>query len=215
MKKISLAIEEEISIYDGTSFALYSAKKDKEYLEKYQDGTLEDIVVKKGDLVVRKEDIMPSIKALELLQKLGYPMNELGTYLYKELIVYIAKEIQDLGKRDDDDKYKAIILGLQNALSGSYHFVARERLDMSVKAFHLYIQKAILLIKKEKADKDLIKRIYGNNTAEIDYGFQAFQLAAFLCGKYSYDMIEEAEVPKIKKVSNMPGNIKLKYEQKV
>lgn len=50
---------------------------------------------------------------------------------------------------------------------------------------------------------------------KINYGFQAFQLAAFLCGKYSYDKIEEAEVPKIKKVSNMPGNIKLKYEHKV
>ena len=199
----------------GTSFALFCAKRDKEYFEKYKEGSLGDMVVKKGTLEVKKEDILPSMRTLELLEKLGYPMDELGTYLYKEVIVDVYNDIKDLGKRDDDEKYKAIIAGLQNALSGTYRYIAKEYLEMSTKAFHLYIQKAIILVDFEKSDKELLKKIYGFEPEEIDYGLQAFQLAAFLCGKFSYDKIEECTMPKIKKISNMPGDVRLKYEYKV
>lgn len=214
----NIASRDLAAVLQGSSFALFCAEKDKMYFEKYKNGTLEDIVEKKGTLEVKKEDILPSMQTLELLEKLGYPMEELGTYLYKELIVEVYKEIKELGGREDEEKYQDIISSLKDAFSSFYRFLAIDYLEIGNKAFHLYIQKAILLIDHDKEDEQLLRKIFGEKPSDIDYGLQAFQFAAFLGGKYSYDYDEEkAEytAPKIKKLSNMPEDLKLKIEFKV
>ena len=205
MEQVKVSNEELIRVLQGTSFAVYSAKKDKEKYELYKKGELKNI----------DEETKKELKILDILERLGYPMNELGTYLYKDLINEVCDEMKGVSTRRDIDKCRILLQELTDTYSNLYHYIAREWKEMGIKTFHLYIGQATERIDKEKIDKELSKKIYGNNHNSQDYGLHAFQIAAYTLNKYSYDNIKVYEQPKIKKLSNMPNNIKLKQSEYV
>ncbi len=43
-----------------------------------------------------------------------------------------------------------------------------------------------------------------------NYGLQAFQIAAYAAKKYSFDNAEDYKKPLVKKLPNIPDNLKLK-----
>ena len=205
MEQVKASNKELIRVLQGTSFAIYSAKKDKEKYELYKKEELKNI----------NEETRRELKILDILERLGYPMNELGTYLYKDLINEVCDEMKDVSTRRDIDKCRILLQELTDIYSNLYHYIAREWKEMGIKTFHLYIGQATERIDKEKIDKELSKKIYGNNNNSQDYGLHAFQIAAYTLNKYSYDNIEVYKQPKIKKLSNMPNNIKLKQSEYV
>ena len=205
MEQVKVSNKELIRVLQGTSFAIYSAKKDKEKYELYKKEELKNI----------NEETRRELKILDILERLGYPMNELGTYLYKDLINEVCDEMKDVSTRRDIDKCRILLQELTDIYSNLYHYIAREWKEMGIKTFHLYIGQATERIDKEKIDKELSKKIYGNNHKSQDYGLHAFQIAAYTLNKYSYDNIEVYKQPKIKKLSNMPNNIKLKQSEYV
>ena len=205
MEQVKASNKELIRVLQGTSFAIYSAKKDKEKYELYKKEELKNI----------NEETRRELKILDILERLGYPMNELGTYLYKDLINEVCDEMKDVSTRRDIDKCRILLQELTDTYSNLYHYIAREWKEMGIKTFHLYIGQATERIDKEKIDKELSKKIYGNNNNSQDYGLHAFQIAAYTLNKYSYDNIEVYKQPKIKKLSNMPNNIKLKQSEYV
>ena len=196
MEQLKVSSEELIRVLQGTSFALYEAKKDKEKYENY----------KKGELKSIDEETNKDLKILDILERLGYSMNELGTYLYKDLIKEVCDEMKDVSTRRDMDKCRILLSELTNIYSNLYHYIAREWKEMGIKTFHLYIGQATERIDKEKIDQELSKKIYGNNPKPQDYGLHAFQIAAYTLNKYSYDNTKKYQQPKVKKLSNMPNN---------
>ena len=193
--------EEKLRLFlHGTNIAMNEASADR---KKYIDYSY-------GEDLELTEDEMKDMELLEILESLGYSINELGTYLYKDVIKEAYKCIKDLDLKSDDEQKRAIISSLTDAFSGLYHYIARECKEMGVKSFHLYIQKSIDKINYSLVDKELSTKIFGDQKAEQDYGMQAFQIASYVARKHSYDDVKEYRKPMVKKLSNMPNNLRLK-----
>lgn len=187
-------------VVHGTSFAMYEANLDKEKYIKYKNGQLNDVPSEK----------IIEMEILNILENLGYSINELGTYLYKDLIAYTYEDIKDITSRKDMEKCKNIMLGLNNAFSGTYHYIAREWKEIGIKSFHLYIEKAIKNMDDTAVNIELSKKIFGDNPEEISYGLQAFQIAAYVAKKYSFDNTKEYKKPLVRRLPNMPDDLVLK-----
>ena len=205
MEQQKISYEEVLRVLQGTSFAIYEAKKDKENYEKY----------KNGELTNPKEEIEKDVKILDILERLGYPMNELGTYLYKDLIKEVCDEMKDISIKKDIEKCKYILSELTNTYSSLYHYIAREWKEIGIIPFHLYIEQAIEKIDKKKIDKELSEKIFGNNKKTKNYGFKAFQISAYTLNKYSYKDTKTYHKSKIKELSNISNKFKLKQSEYV
>ena len=192
--------ERLIMVLHGSSFAMYEASLDKEDYEKYKKGKTEDF----------SEERMKNLELLDILVRLGFSTDELGTYLYKDVIAEAYERVKDLSRREDMDECRALMSELTNAFSNIYRYVAREWKEMGVKSFHLYIQKSIEAIDENKIDTELSKKIFGSSPDENNYGLQAFQIAAYAAKKYSFDNVDEYKKVAVKKLDNMPGDIVLK-----
>lgn len=192
--------EQMLMLLQGTSYAMYEAGYENKIYNNYKEG--KEIEVSKSE--------MEGLKILSLLDNLGYPMDELGTYLYKDVIIKLCDLLKDISTRRDMEKCSEILEELNNCYSCFYHGIAREDKEIGVKTFHLYIKQAVDKIDEEKIDKELVKSIYGNELNDMNYGLNAFLLAAYSLEKYSYVDVEEYKKPLIKKVANLPENLKLK-----
>ncbi len=190
--------EQFLMFLQGTSFATYLANQDIEKYAKFKAGEKQEL----------SDNDSRSMNILSMLEGLGYPMDELGTYLYKWVIAEVCDSLEGVtGKRTDMDRCRDLLAQLNDGFSQIYRNVAVEYLEMGLKSFHLYIQQAIEKIDFEKADSNLSYQIFGANPTEQNYGLQAFQLATYtlgLCAK------KEVHPPVVKKLSNIPNDIKLK-----
>lgn len=194
LKKLDNLKGEELKkmILNGPCFALYCANKDKEDYKKYNQN-------KKNKLEFSEERSL-EMEILILLKKLGYSLQHLGTYLYKDVIVEAMKEIKKID--GDSEAYEELKISLNNAYSNLYGFIARDYYEMGINAFHLYIQRALCDV--EPKDGTIIP-----TDEDVNYGMYALCIAEYMLDKSKVkdDMIEQ---PKIKKLTNMPENIKLK-----
>ena len=153
MEQIKVSNKELIRVLQGTSFAIYSAKKDKEKYESYKKEELKNI----------NEETRRELKILDILERLGYPMNELGTYLYKDLINEVCDEMKDVSTRRDIDKCRILLQELTDIYSNLYHYIAREWKEMGIKTFHLYIGQAT-----ERIDKEQMRQAIEKTIKEMD-----------------------------------------------
>ena len=156
-------------LIDGTSYAMFEAHLDKEAYEKSKKGELEEISE------IQERDI----KILRILEGLGYPMDELGTYLYKDVIAEAYEKVKDVSSRRDMDKCRDLMASLNDAYSDFYRWIARDDKEMGVKSFHFYIGEAISKIDDDSIDKELAIKVFGSNPEDLNYGLQAFQLACY------------------------------------
>lgn len=189
------------TVLNGSSYATFCAKNDRELYREYKSGKTEEL----SELEVKE------MQVLSVLENLGYPMDELGTYLYKEVIVYARDEIDGYNRRKEEDKEKAqdLLINLEDAYSNFYHIIARDDLEMGVKSFHIYIWRAVQEIDDSKIDKDLAEKIFGKNPVSLTYGAQAFKIASYLSKKY---MIKY-DGAKVKQLLNVPYEDRLKGDQ--
>lgn len=181
-------------LIDGTSYAMFEAHLDKEAYEKSKKGELEEISE------IQERDI----KILRILEGLGYPMDELGTYLYKDVIAEAYEKVKDVSSRRDMDKCRELMASLNDAYSDFYRWIARDDKEMGVKSFHFYIGEAISKIDDNSIDKELAIKVFGSNPEDLNYGLQAFQLACYASNRYS--MEPDFKKPKVMGLSNSPKN---------
>lgn len=182
-------------LIDGTSYAMFEAHLDKEAYEKSKKGELEEISE------IQERDI----KILRILEGLGYPMDELGTYLYKDVIAEAYEKVKDVSSRRDMDKCRELMASLNDAYSDFYRWIARDDKEMGVKSFHFYIGEAISKIDDNSIDKELAIKVFGSNPEYLNYGLQAFQLACYASNRYS--MEPDFKKPKVMGLSNSPKSI--------
>lgn len=183
-------------LIDGTSYAMFEAHLDKEAYEKSKKGELEEISE------IQERDI----KILRILEGLGYPMDELGTYLYKDVIAEAYEKVKDISSRRDMDKCRELMASLNDAYSDFYRWIARDDKEMGVKSFHFYIGEAISKIDDNSINKELAIKVFGSNPEDLNYGLQAFQLACYASDRYS--MEPDFKKPKVMGLSNSPKSIR-------
>lgn len=183
-------------LIDGTSYAMFEAHLDKEAYEKSKKGELEEISE------IQERDI----KILRILEGLGYPMDELGTYLYKDVIAEAYEKVKDVSSRRDMDKCRELMASLNDAYSDFYRWIARDDKEMGVKSFHFYIGEAISKIDDNSINKELAIKVFGSNPEDLNYGLQAFQLACYASDRYS--MEPDFKKPKVMGLSNSPKSIR-------
>ena len=190
----------EAMIMQGSIDAYYDAHIDKDNYAKFKKGEIDDF----------DNSAIRDMQLLNLLERLGYPMDELGTYLYKDMIAEIYEFLKGISTRRDMARCRALMSQLTDAFSNFYFCIAREWKDMGIKSFHLNIERAISKIDDEACDKELSKRMFGNGPEELDYGLRAMQIAGYALNKYSYENAREYKKPVAKRLSNMPTNVVLK-----
>ena len=93
-----------LNVLDGTSLAKTIAKDDKDKYDKY----------KKGAFVSDKKYDYKNMYILSLLESLGFSMDELGTYLYKELILEVEEQLEKSSGESSIDSYKKLLNKISN-----------------------------------------------------------------------------------------------------
>lgn len=163
-QKIILDCKEDlIKVLDGTSFAKTIAKKDKEKYEQYKAGTYKsDVESDYGDIYI-----------LALLEGMGFPMDNLGTYLYKELIMEVKEQLKE--KEETIESYNEIYDDVNNFDSNLYLWVASDYLEMGRKTFMLYMKQAFDSIDTRKINKAISENLFAGE-AKPDYAYQTVQL---------------------------------------
>lgn len=138
------------------------------------------------------------MKTLEILDQLGFPMDEVGTYLYKNMVVRVAEEMKNINTRTQIRNSVDMLLQMKQPYSQFYLDVARNDLDIGIKTFHAYVQKALEKVDENKENESLIYQIYGNIENNIDYGEQAFILGSYIAGKYESTKKNKSVVKELK-----------------
>ena len=167
-------------------YAVYSAKEEKNLYDS----------LKKGMPYVLTELQKNEVEILSILEKLGFPMSQLGTYLYKDVIVEACNIINE-GEITSNNKRRKLIARLNDGYDEIYKQIASEDKEIGCKTFHSYIEGAIKDIDETRTDTSLAEKIYGDK--DITYGTAAFRIADYYLNEYSYDYGRT----KVKKLNNM------------
>ena len=173
------SIANAIAAWNNVKYVRTWVHDDKEKYSLYKQGEVVD------------DTRIVDMQILKTLDILGYPMDELGTYLYKCVIKRTYDEIRENDLRHDKQGFTNLMLQLNKTLSDLYYDIARNELEMGVKSFHHYITASILGIDEEKASASLRNEIYGD-TVPASYGTGAMKIALYLDSKQ--DKLTERKV---------------------
>lgn len=116
---------------------------------------------------------------LLVLEELGYPMEEIGTYLYKDVVVKATKKIGEFIANQDGQALYDLADALNDGFSPFYHDLARNDRDMALKSFHVAIEEAHAK-KVETTSSQILAAAYPTVNTELNYGQQAFLLGSYI-----------------------------------
>lgn len=138
----------------------------------------------------------------ELLINLGYP-NTFGMDLYAQWIYEIMKDLERVKSREQIMACKDYLLAMKDGMSNYYHDLVREGMWMGIRPFHLRIEDTIEGIDYNKADMELLSKIYGNIDYSINYAENAFLLAAYMLGIKKEEDAENIHKPMIRRLDSI------------
>lgn len=169
-------------------------------------GIIEDIKdykMYKSGKIFEDSDKKLEMQILSLLEKIGYPMDEIGTYFYKRIIFKVIKILEAIDRGESTLNNEELIAQLQNPFSQFYVEVAKIELDIGIKTFHMYVGQANSEIDYLSATPEILYRIYSNSSEDMDYGEHAFLLSSFLLGKVKP---KRQNSPLIRRLNKLPKN---------
>lgn len=167
--------DENMKIYGNNvseyvpSFPLFIAKDDKErYINyKYNNAKPSDKYEK------------DAMEIISILERLGFSLDEVGTYLYKELIVSIYQEI----KSDEE-----ITESREEMLNRLIKKLVYNILEITKDQYEEFVKESIDSIDGNDIDIELSDKIFKDSI--YDYGNNAFEIA------YQYKEIKKIEKEK-------------------
>ena len=115
-----------------------------------------------------------AVETLNVLEELGYSLEETGTYFYKDVIV---KAVEQLQESSSEESYQELIEDLNNDYSQFYFDIARNGYDVGLKTFHSCIN--ISHQTKNPQDTVLQQRI-GIKDANRNYKQEALLIANYI-----------------------------------
>lgn len=119
-------------------------------------------------------------KVLEILDKLGFPMDNLGTYLFKDVVLKVCPMVGKFDLAHEKEYAEKVSLMLNNPVSNFNVEIARNDLGMGAKTFRNFIDMAMKKADCEKADSELVKEIYGDSDVSYGLGDTALKIALYL-----------------------------------
>lgn len=132
---------------------------------------------KNGEAIDMSEYQRDEIETLSILENLGYPMYDIGTYLYKGVIMSIYDNLKN------NESNEKILSDINDPYSSFYQQLAREDYDMGVKLFHSYINNIESEIDNNKVVEKVKKEILGNKNSKLNVADRAFMIASYMAIK--------------------------------
>lgn len=206
-----------IMLRDLSSGITSGCETRQEYID-YRDGILEDL--SKGKQL--------DMDVMDLLYNIGFDLDQIGTYFYKEVVVCAANSLKRIAKnheyirnRAEETKekneeypeydyradYTNLSDNLQNPYSELYRYLAREEHWMGCKTFHACIEEAHRNVDLSRTNALVMHKVYSMCGPEINMGEQAYILGKCITGEQGYKFIPEGteptvEKPKVKNLTN-------------
>lgn len=153
-----------------SGFVISLAYDEKKDYANYKAGSLDDF----------SKDRLEHMEVLSILDKLSFPMDEAGTYFFKDMIVKASRYLDGVDDFGRPISREELLQELQSPFSQFYFDVARNDLDIGLKTFHSYIEHALESVDYNKADTTLLLDIYSNFSKETDYGEHALMIAEYV-----------------------------------
>lgn len=91
------------------------------------------------------------LKVILLLDYLGFPLDKLGTYFFKKIVLEVIKYIK-MVPEVNDPYYNNLKEELKNKSSQFYFNLAKNDLDFGLNNFHSYVKSSIAGIDRGKLD---------------------------------------------------------------
>ena len=142
------------------------------------------------------EEDQKEINTLSILENLGYPMTETGTYFYKNVIIRAMDELQQIKTEQD---YVDLMSTMANNYSQFYFDIARNEYDIGLTTFHSCIHIVNQHKNGHQTNEKLQKEI-GLTDFVVDYKGEALLIANYIYKKENKK--ENPQVQKIIKKSN-------------
>ncbi len=115
------------------------------------------------------------LEILHILEQLGFPMNETGTYFYKNIILEASKELLEATNKEAE---QALEQEMDNSFSQFYFNLSRNDHDIGVKTFHSCVI-ASFLNRNKKEENTYLKHTIGLDDNAMDYRKQALTIAKY------------------------------------
>ena len=168
------------SMYKKDSMFVYGIDSDmcndREIYLQYRNGVQRDYT----------DDDMLNLVILKLLEENGFLLEDVGTYLYKDIIKNVIKCLKNSSL--DIEKLKC---ELSSQYSQFYFDISRNERDMGVKSFHSYIKEAIMNLK----DNSKFSLLF----SKFDYGQLAYEVACYIMDSDMLDKCDGKNVVKVRK----------------
>lgn len=188
MQNLNKSNSSKESLYSG--FLINLAYEEKQDYAKYKAGSSEEF----------SEDRLVQMKILSTLEKLSFPMNEVGTYFFKDMVVKAMRYLDGTDDFGSPISQSELLKELKSPYSQFYFDLARNELDIGVKTFHSHIEHALESVDYGQADTTLLSEIYSNFSKEADYGEHALIIARHMNnakekkGGYQYTLVSPVKI---------------------
>ena len=140
------------------------------------------IKYKKGERF--PDDYLDEVRIVEILDDLGFSIDEVGTFLYAKMILSVLAYLREIPIRGIVLSEEELNEQLENAFSQFYLDIARNDLDIGIKTFHFSIKRALLKVDLDSVDRKLATTILGDNFDISDYSHNALAIAKYLNIKF-------------------------------
>ena len=160
--------------YPINTFVRMQIQQDINEYNLYLLGRIEDL----------DEEQLNNVETLGLLFDLGFPKDEPGTYLFKNMVL---KARRYLGGSDDyGDKItsKDLVNLVESPFSQFYMDLAVYDSDIGIKTFHSYIEESLKKVNYSKVENSLLTKVYSKYNNDNDYGIHSLIIANFLNSNY-------------------------------
>lgn len=139
-------------------FPLFIARDDRERYINYKSTNTKPIDKYECD----------AMEIISILERLGFSLNEVGTYLYKELIMYIYEEIKN-GEEITEE--------VDEMCNRFIKKLSLNVLEMTIDQYKEVVKESIDCIDGENADIELSTKIFKDSIYDIDAN--AFEIASY------------------------------------
>ena len=161
--------DERLNVFfNSVNFMANVAHQDKKAYEAY----------KRTQEVVEGASI-EELEILNILDELGYPLGEIGTYLYKALIVNILNYLWGVPIRREVLSEEELKEQLNNPFSQLFFDIARNDMDLGIKTFHAAINRASANVDIESVNRKMSEEIFSGDFDPVDYSFNALDIAKY------------------------------------
>lgn len=147
---------------------------------------------------------MAEMKTLDTLSDLGFPMDHMGTYFYKDVIMATKPYLESIINEGIIEKYDYLKNVVDEPYNSFYLNISRGQNEMPLMDLHVGIMSAINNVNKDNINMSTVYEIFGAaGSVEHTYGQAAIKIGLYSFGMRSLGKITPCyDGPKLIKISD-------------